>query len=107
MNKKMMMRFRSIALLIRIGWVQPGMFTVGTFKSMSTLMETLLKVANEGTPMMSRLAVVIANEQHDVVTIWAGKGANADPYNRIVELRDEIDELRRQLSDAVSKEGHP
>ena len=96
------MRIRTIGLLVRIGWAQPGLFTVGTFQSMSHLMEVLLKVANEGRPMMTKLAVVVANEQHDLVTIWAGKGANADPYERIVELCNEIDALKAQLSDAIS-----
>ena len=101
--KKTMMRIRAIGLLVRIGWMQPGMITVGTFQSMSKLMEILLKVANEGTPMMTKLAVVVANEQHDLVTVWAGKGANADPYDRIVELRNEIDALKVQLSDAIGR----
>lgn len=98
-----MMRLKAICLLVRIGWVQPGMFTVGTFQSMSKLMEILLKVANDGTPMMTKLAVVVANEQHDLVTVWAGRGANADPYDRIVELRNEIDALKVQLSDAIGR----
>ena len=101
--KKTMMRIRAIGLLVRIGWTQPGMFTVGTFQSMSKLMEILLKVANEGTPMMTKLAVIVATEQHDLVTVWAGKGANADPYDRIVELHNEIDALRVQLSEAIGR----
>lgn len=98
-----MMRLRAIGLLVRIGWAQPGMFTVGTFQSMSKLMEILLKVADEGTPMMTKLAVIVATEQHDLVTVWAGKGANADPYDRIVELRNEIDALRVQLSESIGR----
>jgi hypothetical protein len=90
-------------LLVRIGWRKPGMFTVGTFTSLNTLMELLLKVADEGKPIMTKLAVVVANEQHDLVTVWAGKGASADPYDRIVELRKEIDELKVQLSEALQK----
>lgn len=98
-----MMRIRAIGLLVRIGWTQPEMFTIGTFQSMSKLMEILLKVANEGTPTMTKLAVIVANEQHDLVTVWAGKGANANPYDRIVELRNEIDGLKVQLSDAIGR----
>ncbi len=105
--KKMLMRMRSIALLVRLGWVQPGMFTVGTFTSMSKIMELMLEVANDGTPKMCKLAAVVVNEQHDIVTIWVGKGANADPYNRIVELRDEIDALKVQLSEAIANETKP
>ena len=101
--KKTMMRIRAIGLLVWIGWTRPSMFTVGTFQSMSKLMEILLKVANEGTPMMTKLAVIVATEQHDLVTVWAGKGANADPYDRIVELRNEIDALRVQLSEAIGR----
>ena len=94
----MWLRIKTIALLLRIGWQQPGMFTVGTFKSMKDLMEVILKVADKGEPMMTKLAVVIANKQHDLVTIWAGKGANANPYDRIVALREEIDELKTQIN---------
>lgn len=97
--KRLALRIRTVALLIRIGWQRPGMFTVGTFQSMSKLMEILLKVANEGEPMMTKLATVIANEQHDLVTVWAGKGANANPYDRIVQLREEIDELKQHLKE--------
>jgi len=101
--KKLRSRIRAMWLLVRIGWRKPGMFTVGTFTSLNTLMELLLKVADEGKPIMTKLAVVVANEQHDLVTVWAGKGASADPYDRIVELRKEIDELKVQLSEALQK----
>ena len=90
-------------LLVRVGWQQPRMATVGYFTSMASLMELLMQVADEGKPRMTKLAVVVANEQHDLVTIWAGKGASADPYDRIVELRKEIDELKVQLSEALQK----
>ena len=98
---RLKLRIRTIILLLRIGWKQPGMFTVGTFASMSSLMEILLKVADKGEPMMTKLAVIVANEQHDLVTIWAGKGANANPYDRIVALREECDELKCQLDVAL------
>src|SRR5574343_226357 len=97
--KRLVLRLRTIALLILIGWQQPGMFTVGTFQSMSKLMELLLKVANEATPTMTKIAVVVANEQHDLVTVWAGKGASANPYDRIVQLREELDELKQHLKE--------
>lgn len=79
------------------------MFTIGAFDSMAKIMKVIIDVANTGQPMMFKLATVVANEQHDIVTIWAGKGASADPYDRIIELRNEIDELKAQLSDAIAK----
>jgi hypothetical protein len=96
--KKIMLRLRTVVMLVRLGWSQPGMFTIGTFKSMSDIMELLLKVGDTGRPMMTKLAMVVLNEQHDIATIWVGKGANASPYDRITELRDECDALRGEIN---------
>ena len=103
--KNIASRIRTIALMVRIGWTQPGLFTVATFQSMSTLMELMLEVAKNGKPRMCKLATVVANEQNDIVTVWVGKGANADPYDRIVALRDECDQLRQDLNAELKK--HP
>mgnify|MGYP000929465517 CR=1 FL=1 len=102
--KKLSLRLQTTVMLVRLSWVAPGLFTMGTFKSMSDLMEIIIKVAAGKRPMMCKLATIICNEQHDLVTIWAGSGANASPHDRIVELCNEIDELKRQLSQSVKNE---
>lgn len=101
---KLKFRLQTMVMLIRLSWASPGLFTMGTFRSMSDLMTMILKVAEGGIPQMCKLATITCNEQHDLVTIWAGSGANANPYDRIVELRNEIDELKRQLAHSIENE---
>lgn len=88
-----------------MGWAHPTVGTVATFSAVCKLLGLILEVAKTGTPRMTRLALIdVADSQHNLVSVWAGKSASADPYDRIVELNKEILELRDQLADAIAKQ---
>jgi hypothetical protein len=87
----------------------PQILNDNNFRSLSQLFELILKVAIDDKPYMSKLAQVVAGDQHNIVSIWAGPGCNADPTDRISELlkdneklRSEVFVLTEQLSKAIS-----
>lgn len=96
------LRISAAFVCARIGWTHSGMFTVGMFKTMASLLELIMKVADEKRPRMTKLAIVVANEAHDVVSIWAGPTSDSDPYRRIEELHRENAELRCRLAEKIS-----
>lgn len=75
------------------------------FKMLSDLLGLILKVAKESRPIMSQIAFIHpdSKEKHDIVSVWAGAGLGADPYNRIMELQKEISRLKALLLDNVKQ----
>lgn len=73
------------------------------FRMLSDLLRLILKVAAESKPVMTKIGYIHpdSKEQNDIVTIWAGSGLGADPYDRITELKKEISMLRAQLLSTV------
>ena len=73
------------------------------FKMLSDLLGLILKVSQESRPIMCKIACVHpeTNESWDIVSIWAGAGLGANPYNRITELKEEIEILKAQLLDNI------
>ena len=84
----------------RWGFQNPG--TVKHFNILSDIFRLIMKVAQEHRHMMTRVAQVHPDgEQEEIVTIWAGAGINADPTERIKELMEENQKLKKQLKDCV------
>jgi|688.fasta_scaffold1210096_2 hypothetical protein len=100
----MLKRLYTAFQLARVGWKSPNSFTVSIFETTAKLTELMLEVADKNEPRMTKLALIVANDNHDLVTVWIGKGASANPYDRIIELRKECDALREELSNLISKQ---
>jgi hypothetical protein len=101
----MLKRLYTAYQLAKVGWKKPDAFTVSVFESTAKLTELMMEVATKGEPIMTKLAIMVVNDQHDLVTIWVGKGANANPYDRIIELRKECDALKEEISNLISEKG--
>lgn len=90
---------------IRIGWwsfKNPNTLQTSNFKMLSDLYELILKVATEDKHMMTHIAYVHPEEgEKQIVSIWAGAGAAAEPTKRISELLSENFKLKTQLSKLV------
>lgn len=87
---------------IKIGWwafKNPHSLQESNFKMISDLYELILKVANEDRHMMTHIAYMHPEEgEKQIVSIWAGAGAAAEPTKRIAELLTENSKLKADLS---------
>lgn len=80
----------------------PKVLKPGNLKMLSDLFLLILKVANEDRHMMTHVAFVHPDEgEKQIVSIWAGAGAGAEPTKRIAELIEENAILKAQLARQV------
>ncbi len=100
--RKFLWRIANALKLFVWGFRYPDLMRESYLKCMSSLFELMMKAATAHRPMMSRLALVHMDEQHEVLSIWVGVGAAAHPMRRIEELLKENEALRWQLSQSVS-----
>jgi hypothetical protein len=76
-----------------------------TFKMLSDLLTLILKVANEGKPLMCNIATIHPDEgEKSIVSIWAGAGIGAEPNKRISELIKENSLLKAKLSHYIKND---
>lgn len=83
----------------------PGTMRANNFKMLSDLHKLIMKVAEEDRHMMTHIAFIhpVDGKEHQIVSIWAGAGAGAEPTKRIAELLEENRTLKFQLSKYVKE----
>lgn len=96
-----------ILTAIKIGWwafKNPAAINPHNMRLISDLMELIFKSARESLPVMTRIACIHPTlGQQNLVSLWAGPSMKADPYERITELKQEIESLKYQLLIEVKK----
>ena len=104
--KKLITRFKNSIRLAYWGFKNPDTLREGNFKMLSDLLRMILKVAKEDRHMMTHIAFIHPedNTEHQIVSIWAGAGAGAEPTKRIKELLNENAVLKSQLSRNIDNE---
>ena len=62
------------------------------------LFDFIMKVAVEKRPYATKIAMITPDkEEHEIVSLWAGSGAGADPICRIDELVKENQALKKDI----------
>ena len=91
---------------IKIGyWAysNPDVVSAGNFKMLGTLLELILKVANEHRPISTHLAFIFPDKtEQAIVSLWAGPTLGADPILRIKELVEENNRLKMEVAKHVN-----
>lgn len=80
-------------------------FTESNFKMLSDLYQLIFKVAKESRHMMTKIAYIHpeTGEENSIVTIWIGAGMTSDPYDRITELKNEIELLKKEALERIKE----
>lgn len=99
----MKMFFRKIISSISYAYVafkNPDiLFNESNLKMITGLFEFIMKVAEEKRPYATKIAMITTDkEEHGIVSLWAGSGAGADPFDRIDELVKENQALKKEIS---------
>ena len=81
----------------------PRVFQQHTFKMLADLLELILKVGQEDRHRMTHIALIHPDDgtEHQIVSIWAGAGAAAEPTKRIKELIEENSRLKALLAKQI------
>jgi hypothetical protein len=98
-----MKRFINALKIAYFAYKNPRVFRQHTFKMLADLFELILKVSHEDRHMMTHIAFVHPEEgtEHQIVSIWAGAGAAAEPTKRIKELVEENSRLKLLLNQQI------
>jgi hypothetical protein len=92
----------------------PKALHAANFEMVSGLLTQILKTSHTRDNYLSHIAIVhpdISSADGEIVTIWTGAGLGADPLKRLSKLREENNELKKQVSqllqnaDALKSEG--
>ena len=93
--------FNRVGNALKVAWLiykNPTLLLANNFKMLADLLGLIMKVAKERSPYMTRMAFIMPDgTEQDIVSIWAGAGAGADPEKRIRELQLEISALKGML----------
>lgn len=98
--KRFFTRFTIGFQLFILGFRKSNVFTLSNFERMCELYEQVWKTASRGDPQMMKIATVHPEKNDEVlplVSVWVGPGVDADPWDRVRELRKENEYLREQL----------
>lgn len=90
---------RAIKTAFVVGYIdfkKPSFMTESTLKTLLDLFTFLMKVAEEKKPYMTSIMINI-EKPVELVSLWAGAGAGAEPIKRIKELVEEVDLLKYKL----------
>ena len=88
---------RSLAIAIKLAWIgfhKPDLFTQQIFVAFAQLFENALKVVEENRPYSTHLMM----GDRRIVSFWMYPGLSKNPVDRITELVDEIEALKRGIS---------
>lgn len=90
-----MKRILNVIAVIILVFRNSKVFNPHTLGMLTELYKMIFDVASEGKPRMTRIAMIMPNdERHDIVVLWAGPGNDASPDNRIRELLAENKALK-------------
>lgn len=96
---------KRITNAIKIGWwafKNPLTINSSNFKMLSDLLAMIFRVANKNENRMAKIAYIHPTEgEQEIVSIWAGAGIAADPYDRITELISENRKLKIELAKQI------
>jgi len=94
--KKLINRFKVAVWAFR----NPRVFETSTFTMLSSLLELILKVATEEKHLMTHIAFInpVDGKESQIVSLWAGSGAAAEPTKRIKELLEENSALKALIN---------
>jgi len=100
-------KIQAVFRMLYIAWNNPVILTQQCFKNMSDLFETIMQVAEQKTHLRQQIVMHVQYEDHtetvEVVSLWIGSGAGADPHRRIGELVEENALLRSQMYGKVKE----
>jgi hypothetical protein len=84
----------------------PSLTRTDILNPLVDLFKMILKVADENRPMITHIGFinVDTDEKVEIVSVWAGAGANAEPLKRIEELKKENDRLKLNMAELVRKQ---
>jgi len=80
---------------------KPDIFNKTIFISMTRLFEYILKVSIENRPLSTYL--LMGGER--IVSLWAYPGTSKTPIDRIAELLEENEKLKRMVNQSVDQKG--
>jgi len=88
-------RFKNACTVWLWSWNNPRALQPSNFKMLSDLFGLIMTVVNEDRHMMTHIAYIHPDEgEKQIVSIWAGAGAGAEPTKRIAELLAENSRLK-------------
>ena len=92
---KIWMKFRNAWVIWWWALTNPKSLEPSNFKMLSDLFILIMKVAETDRHMMTHIAYIHPDEgEKQIVSIWAGAGAAAEPTKRIAELLAENSRLK-------------
>lgn len=96
-------RFTNAIKLAYWAFKNPNTFRASNFEMLSTLFKLIMDVAQEDRHRMTHIAFIHPEDgtEHQIVSIWAGAGAAAEPTKRIKELLEENSRLKTLLAQAT------
>lgn len=101
---KVKILYRRLTVAFGIFWnilkVDDFLFYVSNFQMLLDLLELILKVADTGKHHISKIAnVTVTGKETELVTVWVGSGINSSYYDRVMELVEENNELKKKLGE--------
>ena len=92
------MRFINAIKMFWWAILNPTTLGGSNLKLLSDLFALIFKASSNGKHYMTHISYITPeNEEHEIVSLWAGSGVKASPVNRIQELLDENEQLKAQL----------
>lgn len=103
--RKLFLKISAAIAAAKVAFSHPDIMFTAHLRVMAALYENVIKVMAESRPVMFQVGVVIPDEESRVIaTVWVGAGANSSPTERIKELYEENQELKRRISALVSEQ---
>lgn len=103
--KKILWKISAAIAAAKIAFRQPDLMAEAHFRVMAGLYENVLKVMSESRPVMFQVCLIVPDDESRIVaTVWMGAGINSSPTERIRELYEENQELKRRLSGLICEQ---
>jgi hypothetical protein len=98
---KLLFRLKVASMLFWFGLFNAEIFSVSMFKTLSKLLEYILKVAADNKPYFTQIGLVHTGHENAIVTIWASPKIGDSPLERIEELLRENQILKCKIESAA------
>lgn len=101
--KNLITRFHAAFIAAKVAFLEPDIMLEPHFKVMSSLYNKILKVQQDNSPLMCRIAVFVPEKPTQAIaTVWIGPGANSSPEQRIKQLFEENRALRQMVQELTT-----
>jgi hypothetical protein len=103
--KRFFFRIKALCIVGLYAFKNPDPFSIAILRDLGTLYERLWRIAENKDPEMFKIATstMEGKENITLVSIWAGPGADADPWDRVRELREENERLKKEVAKLQEK----